>query len=212
MLVHRKKQLYHQISFLILNFLAHLYLSGHQEDLLVGNFLADYLKNKDVLRLPRPVQEGIRLHRKIDSFTDQHPAVLDSVRRMRPVHGKFAPVVLDICLDYILANNWDTYADESLVDFTQGVYKVLAANIALMPDFLQERLPLMIADDWLVKYGTENGLRFTFERMKYRTSYPEYFNGAVDNFLRDYELYEREFNIFFPDIIEELKSWDEHTE
>ena len=195
-----------------MNFLAHLYLSDNQEDLLVGNFLADFINNKAVAKLPRPIQEGIRLHRKIDSFTDGHPNVLNSVRRLRPVHHKFAPVVLDICFDYILVKNWHRYSEVPLEKFTAGVYEILENNISLMPDFLQERLPKMIADDWLVKYGTEEGLRFTFSRMKLRTSHPRFFENAVESLMKDYQLYEQDFNLFFPDVIEVVKNWNLRSE
>ena len=195
-----------------MNFLAHLYLSDGHEHLLVGNFLADYLKNREVAALPRPVQEGVRLHRLIDSFTDRHPAVLDSVKLLRPQHRKFAPVVLDVCLDFVLAKNWGRYSDVPLPTFTSAVYEVLAKNISLMPPFLQERLPGMIAADWLLSYGTEEGLRYTFSRMQLRTRYPRFFDRAVDNFLADYQLHERNFNLFFPDLIAAVKDWDLRSE
>lgn len=195
-----------------MNFLAHIFLSNNQPHLIVGNFLADYINNKEVAVLPRPIQEGIRMHRKIDAFTDTHPMVRKSVERLRPNHRKFAPVVLDICFDYILVKNWKRYSVENIHQFTKKIYEILEDHSSLMPPKLQERLPRMIADDWLVKYGTEPGLRYTFERMKFRTRYPEYFMGAVDNFLKDYELYEKEFNQFFPDLIAELRNWNERSE
>ncbi len=195
-----------------MNFLAHIFLSGNKDHLLVGNFLADYLNNRQVSALPRPIQEGIRMHRKIDSFTDQHEEVRNSVLKLRPFHGKFAPVVLDICYDYVLAKNWDKYSEINLIDYTASVYKVLEENIYLMPAYLQERLPRMIADNWLVKYGTLNGLRFTFERMKMRTKYPQYFEGAVDHFMADYDFYEQAFNRFFPNMIDAMANWDERSD
>lgn len=195
-----------------MNFLAHIFLSGNAPHLIVGNFLADFIKNKEVTALPRPVQEGIRMHRKIDSYTDTHPMVRKSVHRLRPAHGKFAPVVLDICFDYVLVKNWKLYSDEDIHHFTKTTYAVLEDHLSLMPPFLQQRLPKMIADDWLFKYGTEKGLRFTFERMKRRTNYPQFFENAVDNFLKDYLLYEKEFNLFFPELIEAVKDWDIRSE
>ncbi len=200
------------VKTLKMNFLAHIFLSGEKEHLIVGNFLADYLSNKQVANLPRPVQEGIRLHRKIDSFTDGHELVRESVQKLRPVHRKFAPVVLDICYDYVLAKNWQRYSAVEINEFTLGVYGVLENHLSLMPPFLQDRLPRMIADNWLVKYGTEGGLRFTFERMKARTRYPQYFENAVDNFLKDYGFYENAFNRFFPELVAAVKDWGERSE
>ena len=195
-----------------MNFLAHLFLSGNEEHLIVGNFLGDFLKNRQVARLPRPFQEGVRLHRKIDTFTDGHPAVRRSARRLRPVHGKYAPVILDILQDFLLAKNWERYSDVSLAEFTTGVYAILKTHLHLMPEILQERLPLMIADDWLVRYGTEEGLRFTFSRVKLRSSAPRFFENAVESLNANFEPLEADFNAFFPEAIRAVKDWDLRSE
>lgn len=190
-----------------MNFLAHLYLSGDNEHLIVGNFLGDFLKNSQVATLPPPVQEGVRLHRKIDTFTDEHPAVRQSAGLLRPVHGKYAPVILDVLLDFLLVKNWERYSLASLPDFAGGMYEVLKRHLHLMPGFLQERLPLMIADDWLVRYGTEDGLRFTFSRMKKRTSMPELFENAFESLQTHLVPLNEGFNAFFPDAIDAVENW-----
>lgn len=195
-----------------MNFLAHLFLSGEDEHLLVGNFLADFIKNKEVAKLPRPLQEGVRLHRKIDDFTDHHPIVRQSVRRLRPVHGKYAPVILDVFYDYLLVKNWDRYAALPLGVFTQSVYQVLNDHLFLMPLSLQERLPRMIASDWLAQYGTEEGLRFTFSRMKLRSSFPHFFDHAVESLEAGLPHFNEEFNLFFPDAIAMAKGWGLRSE
>ena len=180
-----------------MNFLAHIFLSNKKPHLVVGNFLADFIKNKEVAMLPLPIQEGVRMHRQIDTFTDNHPMVKQGVLRLRPAHRKFAPVVLDICFDYILAKNWERYSDEGLHFFTKEMYAILEDHIHLMPIHLQKQLPRMIADDWLVKYGTKPGLRYTFERMKKRTKYPRFFENAVDNFLKTMRNTKRNSTCFF---------------
>ncbi|MCB0518258.1 MAG: DUF479 domain-containing protein [Lewinellaceae bacterium] len=195
-----------------MNFLAHLFLSGNEEHLIVGNFLGDFLSNKEIANLPRPIEEGVRLHRKIDSFTDQHPIVKIGSKRLQPVHGKYAPVILDVFHDFLLANNWEKYSTQLIEEFAGGVYQVLQNHLHLMPDFLQERLPLMIADDWLVRYGTEDGLRFTLSRLKLRSSAPRYFDNAVESLQKDYHLFNDEFNRFFPEAIAIVKDWDLRSE
>ncbi len=184
-----------------MNFLAHIFLSCNDEELMLGNFLADFLKNKDVEKLAPGIQKGVFLHRKIDSFTDEHPVVKKGTQRLREVHGKYAPVVLDVLYDYILANNWERYSKKSLKEFTTEVYKTLKDKISIMPPNLQKRLPLMIADDWLVKYGMKDGLQYTFDRMKKRTSRPELLENAVESLMDNYEELENGFNEFFPEVI-----------
>lgn len=184
-----------------MNFLAHIYLAGESDHLIVGNFLADFLSNKEVARLPIPIQAGVAMHRKIDSFTDQHPVVRQSIKRLQHKHGKYAPVVLDILHDYILVKNWSTYSKIEVGDFAKNAYETLMSHTHLMPSFLQDRLPLMVADNWLVRYGTEEGIAYTFDRIKMRSSAPQYLDGGVESLKKHYPHLNDEFNRFFPDLI-----------
>ncbi|MBK9014895.1 MAG: DUF479 domain-containing protein [Saprospiraceae bacterium] len=187
-----------------MNFLAHIYLSGPDEHLLVGNFLADFISNKEVAKLPPSIQKGVQMHRQIDSFTDRHPMVKQGARRLHPSHGKYAPVILDVCHDFLLAQNWERYSDKSLEAFSANVYEVLLRHLPIMPTILHDRLPKMVADNWLVRYGTEDGLRFTFSRVKMRSSAPHFFENAVESLTKHYDDFNDEFNSFFPDIIDEV--------
>src|SRR5690606_18079231 len=108
-----------------MNFLAHLFLSFDDEHLLVGNFIADDIANQEVKTLPESIQKGVVLHRKIDSFTDKHPKVLESARFLYPLHSKYAPVLLDVFYDFLLANNWEKYAEEPFEVFVQKTYLTL---------------------------------------------------------------------------------------
>ena len=187
-----------------MNFLAHIFLSGPDEHLLVGNFLADYISNKEVKNLPLNIQKGVQMHRQIDSFTDGHPMVKESAKRLHKAHGKYAPVILDVFYDFLLAQNWSRYSNQTLELFAADVYEVLLRHLPIMPEFLHERLPRMIADNWLVRYGTEDGLRFTFSRVKLRSSAPHFFENAVESLTANYHEFNDEFNLFFPDIIDEI--------
>jgi acyl carrier protein phosphodiesterase len=189
-----------------MNYLAHLFLSAHDEALTVGNFLGDFISNKEVAKLPLPFRRGVFLHRRIDSFTDQHPFVRNSVRRLRPNHGRYAPVILDVIHDFVLSKNWHRYSTSPLPEFAQNIYGILERHLDLMPPVLHKRLPRMIADDWLTKYGTEEGLRFTMKRVKLRSSKPRFFDNAVESMNLDYPAYEADFNLFFPDALEFVKN------
>lgn len=184
-----------------MNHLAHFFLSCESDDLLIGNFIADYIRNKEVGDYSAAIQQGILLHRKIDTFTDTHPVVRQGTRRLRPHHGKYAPVILDILYDNILVKNWSRYSGQPLVDFTQYVYRILQDSMPDLPSKLQSRLPDMIADDWLVRIGTDEGLRFVFQQMDKRTKFPSDFVAAIKHYNEDYTFFEAEFNEFFPDLI-----------
>ncbi len=192
-----------------MNFLAHLFLSCQDENLLIGNFIADSIRNKDMPSYSADIQKGIYLHRRIDTYTDQHPEVKKGTRRLHPNHGKYAPVVVDIFYDYILSHNWQHYSEEPLTRFSKRMYWILEQRIADLPKKLQRRVPSMIAHDWLMSYGKEEGLRYVFSRMKERAKFPTNFDAAVDDLLKYYPLFEEEFNLFFPEVIREVNDFCE---
>lgn len=184
-----------------MNFLAHLYLSCDNEDLLIGNFIADFIRNKDVPNFSPEIQKGIVLHRQIDTFTDAHPMVKQGTHRLQKAHHKYSPVIVDVFYDYLLANNWKRYSGESLDDFCKGVYQILERRMLDLPEKLQKRLPTMIEHQWLQAYKTEEGMRYTFKRLAERLSRPEYLENVMDNLLENVDEFTEEFNSFFPEVI-----------
>lgn len=188
-----------------MNFLAHLYLSCDDEDLLIGNMIADFIRNKEVPTFSPEVQKGIQLHRQIDTYTDNHPIVRLGTHRLQPFHHKYSPVVIDILYDYLLVKNWKRYSGQSLTDFTTYVYEILRRRMDELPAKLQKRLPGMIEGDWLSSYGTISGLSFVFDKMEQRAKYKANFPDAPKNLLMDFDAYNEEFNQFFPDVIEYVR-------
>ncbi len=183
-----------------MNFLAHLFLSGEDTDLLLGNFMGDFVNNKKVLDLPEGMRHGVRLHREIDSFTDRHVQVLQGKKRLYGRHGKYAPVLIDIFYDYFLANNWEQYSLEPFGKYVARTYDLLYEHQAEFPSRLQKLLPNMIADDWLSGYAHYRGLETTFYYLRRRVSKPDLLDGAVDSLQLSEDQFDLEFNIFFPDL------------
>ena len=79
-----------------MNFLAHTYLSGYNEEIVVGNFMGDYVKGRNYVHLPELVRKGILIHRDIDTFTDAHPITRRSRLRLVERYHKYAGVIVDI--------------------------------------------------------------------------------------------------------------------
>ncbi|RZK26682.1 MAG: DUF479 domain-containing protein, partial [Hymenobacter sp.] len=111
-----------------MNFLAHLYLAGPEAAAptyaghLLGQFIADSVPGRQLAGYQPEVQAGIRMHRAIDTFTDQHPVVRRSTARLRAAGaGKYAGVVADVFYDHFLAANFQEFSAESLPAFTQRV-------------------------------------------------------------------------------------------
>ncbi len=148
------------------------------------------------------IQKGIRLHRQIDRYTDNHPVVRQGTHRLQPHHHKYAPVVIDVLYDHLLIQNWSRYSKEPLSQFTDRVYEILNRRMEAMPGKMQKRLPRMIAANWLMGYGTISGLEFVFARMQERARFEAAFEAAPRHLLQHYEAFFEEFNLFFPEVIE----------
>jgi acyl carrier protein phosphodiesterase len=185
-----------------MNHLAHFFLSNNDEDLIIGNFIADFIKNKDVPHYSKGIQNGIFLHRQIDMFTDTHASVKQSTARLRPTQSRYAPVVCDVLYDFILGNAWKTYHNTPLPDFCGQIYAVLAKRMVDLPENMQVFVPKMIEDKFLERYATEVGIRASLARLQKRAPAANDFQKAMDVLLENYADFEGDFKAFFPELIE----------
>lgn len=189
-----------------MNFLAHMILSCMDNELMIGNFLGDFISNKELDLFSEKIQEGVMLHRKIDSYSDNHKDVLKSVRRLRPSQAKYAPVVVDVFYDFILANNWSKFSGQSLEDFSNQVTEVLKYHQSVFPEHVRARTDRMIEARWLVDYAKPERLKMILGFLDKRSSFPSAMADAVASYNKDYESYEEDFLKFFPDIISHVES------
>ncbi len=184
-----------------MNFLAHQYLSGNDKDLMIGNFIADMVKGKQINGFPAPVVDGIILHRQIDAFTDSHPVVAGSKSRLRRKYRLYAGVVVDMYYDHFLAADWVNYSDYPLKVFASKVYQTLKENHDMLPERAQYVLPYMIDSNWLLSYADTESLHRHFGGMARRTPYASGMEDAVDDLLEHYASFRKEFKLFFPDLM-----------
>ena len=66
-----------------MNFLAHLHIASFTNTSFVGNFLGDFVKGDPAGQFNAEIVQGIRLHRFVDSYTDQHQ-VMKSLKPLFP--------------------------------------------------------------------------------------------------------------------------------
>ena len=69
------------------------------------------IKGNDYKNFPKEIQTGILLHRHIDTYTDSHPIVRLSTKRLHEKYGHYSGVIVDILYDHFLAKNWENYSD-----------------------------------------------------------------------------------------------------
>jgi len=188
-----------------MNILAHQYLSFSQEPIMIGNFIADTVKGKSYHSYDKPIQNGILLHRFIDSYTDSNALILQGRKLLYPHFGKYAGVVQDVFFDYFLAKNWPEHNEDSLSSFTQNVYQVLEDAKALYNEKAARMFHFMREQNWLEAYATPNGIQKALTGLSRRTQY----ESRMDNALPALELHgihlERDFNNFFPELIDVTK-------
>ena len=181
-----------------MNFLAHLYLSGNDEEILIGNFIGDYVKGKEYLYYPEKMRQGILLHRFIDNFTDNHPVPKRSRKRISSGYNKYSGIVIDIFYDYILASEWKDHYPGDLNRFVDDVYNILKKYYFTLPQGIKNWFPNFLRNNWLLTYSKIEGIETVLHRMSGRTSLPDQTEFAIKVLKEQEDDLRCEFNEFFP--------------
>ncbi len=185
-----------------MNFLAHLYLSKNNKNILIGNFIADAVKGKKHENYPKEIQAGILLHRGIDYFTDTHLIVKQSKRRLNPQYNHYKGVIIDIFYDHFLAKNWHHYSDIPLEIYAENVYAFLLENNEIFPERIQKLLPNMIEYNWLVSNASIEGIQKILAGMNRRSKGISKMDLATEDLLKHYEEFELDFTTFFKELMQ----------
>jgi acyl carrier protein phosphodiesterase len=183
-----------------MNFLAHIYLSGNNDLIKIGNFMADGIRGKSLDAFPPDVQKGIMLHRAIDTFTDAHPIFRESTKKLHSRYHHYAGVIVDVFYDHFLAKNWNDYSDERLVDFVARFYFSLQQHNSLLTDRTIGLMPYMIKENWLVIYQTTDGIKNILTQMDKRTKNQSKMRFATEELITFYDAFEQEFILFFEEL------------
>ena len=184
-----------------MNFLAHIYLSGEDEFVKIGNFMADSIRGTQYLEYPNDIQKGVLLHRHIDSFTDTHPIYRKSKHRLHEKYGHYSGVIMDIAYDHFLAKNWKRYSDIPLELYADDFYKLAQKHYDILTDRVKGMLPYMIGRNWLVSYASIAGLEMILFQMDYKTKHRVHMQEAITEIQEFYDDFESEFFLFFDELI-----------
>lgn len=182
-----------------MNFLAHIYLSGNDEDIRLGNFIADSIKGKQYLEYPEQVQKGILLHRGIDTFTDRHSKVKEA-KKFFSAYGHYSGVIVDIVFDHFLAKHWSKFHPTTLEDFTEVFYLLLEYKFDTLPERVKAFFPEMRKQNWLLKYATLEGISDILFQMNHRTRNISKMNYAIVELRKNHDDLEQLFFDFFEDL------------
>lgn len=190
-----------------MNYLAHLYLSGPEAKVKVGNFIGDFIKGSSYVRYAPSIRKGIILHRKIDFFTDNHPVFKESSRRFQPMYRRYSGVVTDIAYDHFLAAYWNQFSQQTLKSFVSESHRILIMHYFSLPGTVKQFLPFLIKSRRMENYKTIEGIEKTLRIMSAHSTLPNHTEWAIDQINNNYDNFKCEFFIFFEEIIKMSKAY-----
>lgn len=181
-----------------MNHLAHAYLSASEGEL-IGNMIADFIRNRERFLYPEEIQKGIRLHREIDTFTDAHPVVHEAKKIFSPLVRLYSGAFIDVAFDYFLAQKLSENNSDFL-QFTQNVYKTLWQNEIQLPENYKIVLKNMEKDNWLYNYQFDWGIEYSMKNVLNKAKYLDKNIPVFEVFLANKERLQIYFDEFFPDL------------
>lgn len=184
-----------------MNYLAHIFLSGNNAELQIGNFIGDFVKGSRMNNYPQNIRKGIILHRKIDEFTDAHPVVRDTVELIKPEFGRYSAIVADMYFDYFLATNFKMYAYHSIHFFSLRFYFSVLKNYRYLPVRVKRFIFHFIGTHRLYKYSSISGLKNSLQIMKNHKTNAIQPEKAIEFLIENTDILEKKFHLFFPDLI-----------
>ena len=188
-----------------MNFLAHIYLSGDNEHIILGNFIGDWIKGSDFKKYPADIQKGMVLHRTIDSFTDNHPIVRTSKSRLNDEYHKYSGIIIDIFYDHFLAKDWHLFSPIALPEFSSNINNILMSHIHLLPLEMQEFVPRFMKHRWLESYASMEGIEKVLHGMVRNTSLPDKTMDAMNILEIHYDNFRSEFYEYFPQLVNHIE-------
>lgn len=183
-----------------MNFLAHAYLSFGDADLVTGNIISDFVKGKAQYEYPPEIQNGIRLHRAIDAFTDAHAATKEAANFFKTPYRLYSGAIVDIVYDHFLARDETIFPAETLLRFSHDVYAMLEARAAYLPPVFARVFLFMKAENWLWNYRTNDGIHRSLRGLARRATYLTEGETAFALLEQHYDSLENCYQNFIPDV------------
>jgi acyl carrier protein phosphodiesterase len=191
-----------------MNYLGHLFFSGSDKELMYANLFGDYVKGSDLSAYPLLIQKGIKLHRTIDFYIDNH----DEVKKLKKVMYKWMPkvsgIAIDLLFDHLLAKNWRMHSQLEYQSFLEDFYAYQPQMFDQYPIAFKSFIENLKKYRWMNVYHQEFGLIKMSEGVSRKISFdnkltllPEFYrmherkvNGIFNLFMKDAVNYFSDFN------------------
>jgi len=189
------------------NLLAHAFLADGNPDRIVGQLCGDFVRGSDLSSYPVLIQAGIRCHRAVDSFTDQHTDNRNARNLFLPPHRRFAGIAVDVIYDHFLATDWDRYSEVPLQEYTALVKESLADQLDLLPAGLQRFKSLLDQEDTLYRNHDRDHIDLTLQRISSRRRSLEPL-ATIAPVVRVHEqALKQSFDSFFPQLVSYTRTY-----
>lgn len=183
-----------------MNYLAHAYFSFGDAAILTGNMISDYIKGKKQFDYPIAIQKGIKLHRAIDQFTDDHATTKAIKQIFSPTVRLYAGAFADIVYDHFLALDPHEKTAAEWLTFSSNTYQQLEAYQEWFPPYFARIFPYMQEQNWLYNYRFEWGMQNSFNGLQRRATYLKNADEAFEVFLKNYAPIKQLSADFIPDV------------
>ncbi|HEY8568480.1 ACP phosphodiesterase [Microbulbifer sp.] len=194
-----------------MNYLAHLLLSGPDPDWQLGGLLGDFVKGPLKGERPQPIEDGIRLHRRIDLLSDQHPAYLSALIRLGPQWRRLGGITLDIWFDHLLASHWHQWSAESLETFVDNCWSNFRERRQWIPENAQAFIQRAEQFKLLPGYREVEVIQRTLERVGQRLRRPQPLAEMLPLLLADRAALEQDFHSLFTDLSQQAALFRRHS-
>ncbi|MCJ7933308.1 MAG: ACP phosphodiesterase [Chryseobacterium sp.] len=183
-----------------MNYLAHSFLS-FTDGQVVGQFLEDFIRNKDRFSFPKDIQDGITLHRAVDTFTDSHPAIHEAKKVFSPLVRLYAGAFVDVAMDYFVAHDLSLHSLAEWKAHSLRVYRILNEHEKWLPGNFKKMLVKMEQDDWLYNYREDWGIKFSIQNVLNKAKYLDKDIPVFEAFLKNKSFLQQCYDDFFPDLM-----------
>ena len=185
-----------------MNHLAHFHLAGECEHLVVGALLGDYVKGPLTGALPPALERGVKLHRRVDAFTDSHAALRALRVHFGPGERRLAGVVTDLFFDYLLTRHWQLFHAAALDAFSARVYAILERHARALPPPAARQARRIVEHDLLCRYGEAAVLEGTLQHLGEVLRQPQAMRAATAVAWSRIGEFEESFLAFYPQLVE----------
>ena len=184
-----------------MNYFAHLVLSQPTVESTVGNLLGDFASGVDQSTLSPAVLAGLKNHRAVDRFTDNHSSVVALKQCFSAERRRFAGIALDVYFDHLLMTHWHKFDTRSVNEVIAEFYKRMQRGQLMMPGSEMRRVTSsMVTNDWFGSYQDIDSIAEALDRIAMRIRFPNQFGNAIEDLRRHEDVILEVFDKFFPQL------------